>query len=172
MDFLELAKSRYSVRSYLSTPVEPDKLALILEAGRIAPTAANRQPQRVIVISTEQGLDKLKKACRSFDPPLALIVCADHNASWKRAYDGKDADDLDASIVTTHMMLEAASLGLGSLWIGSFKPDVIKTEFALPVGITPISILCVGYAAGEPNSPERHKTERKPMNETVIRESF
>ena len=70
------------------------------------------------------------------------------------------------------MMLEAADLGLDSIWVGYFKADVIKAEFALPDGFEPINILGIGYAAGEAKSPDRHEAERKPLAETVFYETF
>lgn len=173
MDFLDLAKKRSSVRKYKSRKVEPDKLQKILEAGRVAPTAGNTQPQFVLAIQTEEGFDKLKKAGNIYGAPLALIVCADHSASWKRPFDRKDTADIDATIVSTHMILQAEELGLDSIWVCYFKPDVLATEFSLPEGVEPINILGIGYAADEaPKSPSRHTTERKPISETVRYEKF
>lgn len=167
MDFLELAKKRYSVRKFGSQKVEQEKFEKILEAGRIAPTAANLQPQRIIAIQSEEGLEKLKKAANVYSAPLAFVVCADHSASWKRPLDGHDTADIDTSIVTTHMMLEAADLGLGSIWVCYFKLDIIKAEFDLPESVEPINVLGIGYDAGETKSSDRHATERKPLSETV-----
>ena len=62
MSFLELAKKRYSVRSYKEAPVEREKLDQILGAGRVAPTGANKQPQRLIVVQSKEGLEKVGKA--------------------------------------------------------------------------------------------------------------
>ena len=76
MDFLQLAKERHSVRKYATAAVEADKLENILEAGRVAPTAANRQPQRFLVVSTSEGLSRLGKAARLHGAPLAIVVCA------------------------------------------------------------------------------------------------
>ena len=109
---------------------------------------------------------------RDFGAPLAIIVCADTNEVWTRKYDGKKIGDIDASIVTDHMMLAAASLGLDTLWICMFKPEAVREEFALPEGIEPVNILLVGYGAGEPASPERHAELRKPLAETVFHERF
>ena len=172
MNFLALAKTRYSVRNYTGQNVEDDKLARILEAGRVAPTAANRQPQRLLVVKSDEGLQKLAKAARTFQAPLAIIVCADHNAAWIRNYDRKSATDIDASIVTDHMMLQATELGLGTLWICAFDPKVVRAEFKLPEHIEPINILIIGYGCGEAKSPDRHVTDRKPLTETVQYESF
>lgn len=172
MDFVELAKRRCSVRSYQEKPVEQEKLEKILEAGRVAPTACNLQPQRILVVRTKEGIDKLKKVGNVFNAPLYLVICADHSRTWKRAFDGKDSADIDVSIVTTQMMLEAADIGLASIWIGSFKPDVMRAEFSIPKGLEPVNLLGIGYPEGEVKSPERHDADRKPLAETVFYDCF
>jgi len=172
MNFLELARKRFSVRNFEAKRVEEDKLSQILEAGRVAPTAANHQPQRIIVVRGDAGLAKLKKAANLYEAPLAVIVCADRKEAWKRPFDGKDTVDIDASIVTDHMMMEATELGLGTVWICYFKPDVLRKEFNLPDHMEPVNILAIGYAKGQIASPDRHDKTRKPMKETVFHESF
>lgn len=172
MDFLSLAKKRYSVRKYKDLPVEPEKIAQILEAGRVAPTGANRQPQRILVVQTEQGLEKLKKAARFYDAPVVMIVCTAPDEAWVRKKDGKNIAEIDASIVTDHMMLEATSLGLGSLWICWFDPDVLREEFQIPDSLVPVNLLAIGYADGEPASENRHDEQRKPLHETVSFENW
>ncbi len=171
MSFFELAQKRYSVRKYESKPVEEDKLVKILEAARVAPTAVNFQPQRLIVVRQPDRLAKVQKAANIYGAPLAIIVCADYNAAWKRPHDNKNSADIDASIVTDHMMLQATELGLGTVWVGHFKPDVIKTEFNLPDQVEPVNILVIGYAAGDSVPTDRH-TDRKPLTETVFCETF
>jgi nitroreductase len=172
MEFLEIAKKRYSVREYEDKKVEKEKLQKILEAGRVAPTGVNRQPQRLIVVKEEKGLDKIKKAASIYGAPLAIIVCADHDESWKRPFDRKDIAEIDASIVTDHMMLQATELGLGTVWVCYFDPKVLKKEFKIPDNLEPVNILCIGYAADEPQSPDRHKELRKPLSETVFYEEL
>ncbi|MBC2579424.1 nitroreductase family protein [Clostridium sp. DJ247] len=172
MDFLQLAKKRYSVRKYSTKQVEKEKLLKILEAGRIAPTGANTQPQRIIVIQEKEGLEKLKKGANVYGAPLALIVCADHSTTWKRPFDGKDIADIDVSIVTDHMMLQATELELGTVWVCYFDPVVIRKEFNLPDNVEPVNILAVGYAEDEPASPDRHDKARKPLENTVFYETF
>lgn len=167
MSFLHLAKKRYSERKYLAKEIEPEKVAQILEAGRVAPTAANMQPHHLIVVQSQKGHDQLKKAANVYNAPLAIIVCADHDRSWKRPLDGKTTTDIDASIVTDHLMLEATDLSLASVWICYFKADVLKAEFNLPDNLEPINILAVGYAGGDGASPDRHDQTRKPLNEIV-----
>ena len=172
MKFLELAKARYSTRKYKPQAVEKDKLAMILEAGRVAPTAANFQPQRVLVLQEKEGLEKIGKMADVFGAPLVLLVCGDKNVAWERPEDHKSFADIDASVVTTHMMMQAAAFGLGSVWIGIFDPAVIKQAFAFPSGLEPVSILAIGYADEEAASPERHTETRKQLDETVFYETF
>jgi len=172
MDFLDLAKKRYSVRKYEDKKVEKEKLLKILEAGRVAPTGANTQPQRLIVLEEKSGLEKLSKAANISGAAMAIIVCGDHKAVWKRPFDGKDILDIDASIVTTHMMLQATELGLGTVWVCYFDSTILRKEFNIPEGIEPINILGIGYATGEGLSPDRHDKTRKPLETTVVYESF
>lgn len=172
MDFLELTQKRYSVRKYESKKVEEEKLLKILEAGRVAPTAVNYQPFSIIVVREKEGLEKLNKCTRIFGAPMALIVCGDHAASWKRPYDGMDTAHIDASIVTDHMMLQATELGLGTVWICYFKAAVLKEEFGLPDNVEPVNILAVGYPAGEAASPDRHDKLRKPIKDLVHYEKY
>ncbi len=167
MEFLEIARKRYSVRKYQQKEVEKEKLDRILEAARVAPTGANFQPYRLIVAQQEESLNKIKKAANTFGAPLVIIVCGDHDKAWKRPFDGKKLVDIDASIVTDHMMLQATELGLGSVWICYFKPDVIKEEFNLPDNLEPVNILAIGYADCAPASPDRHSSQRRPLEEFV-----
>lgn len=172
MDFLELAKKRYSVRNYLDKKVEKEKLEKIIEAAHVAPTAANRQPQRLLVIESEEGISKLKKGANIYNANFAILVCTDRNRVWVRPQDKKEVIDIDASIITDHMMLMATELGLGTLWMTWFDPAVIKKEFNLPSNYEPVNILLIGYAATEPQSPDRHNKTRLPISETVFYESF
>lgn len=172
MDFLTLAKTRFSTRGFGGREVEQEKLDRILEAGRVAPTACNNQPQRILVLRSAASLEKLQKAARVYGAPLVLVVCADHSASWKRPFDGKDSADIDASIVAAHMILEATDLGLESIWICAFKAGAVRQEFCLPEGVEPVNILGIGYSDGPRKSPDRHGTERKPLSETVFYETF
>lgn len=172
MSFLVLAKKRYSVRSYHDKQVAPETLHAILEAGRIAPTACNKQPIKLIVVQEPEGLNRLKKAADIYGAPLAIIVCGDQKAAWVRAFDHKNFNEIDATIVTDHMMLQAADLGLGTVWIGYFDPKIIKQEFHLPDYIEPINILAIGYAAGKAASPNRHREARNPLENFVSYETY
>jgi nitroreductase len=172
MDFLELAKDRYSVRKFCDKKVEKEKLDLILEVGRVAPTAVNYQPQRILVLDTEDALSKLK-TCTTyhFHAPLALLICYDNTVSWKRSYDGKDMGEVDVSIVATHMMLEVTNLGLGSTWVGHFDPQKIKEVFELPENIIPVAILPIGHPDETSVSHPLHD-KRFDIGVTVFYDSF
>lgn len=170
MRFLDLAKKRYSVRAYTGQKVEKEKQEAILEAAHVAPTGANNQPQHLIVVESDEGMKKIGKAANTYGAPLVIIVCSDRNITWTRPFDGKKLTDIDASIITDHMMMEAADLGLGSVWICYFKPDVLKKEFAIPEGLEPVNILAIGYADTdkEPGLPsDRHGRLRKPLSSMV-----
>ncbi|MDF2820148.1 MAG: nitroreductase [Clostridiales bacterium] len=176
MDFLDLAKKRFSVRKFIDKPIEEDKILKILEAGRIAPTAVNYQPQRILVVKDPRNLAKLEEARRIFGATLALVVCANHDESWKRSFDNKDFADVDASIITDHMMLQATELGLGSVWISSFDPALLIDLFNIPNNFEAINILAIGYPVESiplaASSPDRHNVARKPLSETVFYETF
>ena len=172
MDFLQMAKSRYSVRAYKNRKVEPEKLEKILLAAQAAPTAANLQPVRLIAVQEDEGLRKIGKAANIYGAPLAILVCAEHTKAWTRPFDGKKTTDKDASILTDHMMLEATELGLGSVWICYFKPDIIRQEFQLPDTLEPINILAIGYGDENPADPERHAVQRISMDELVSYEKL
>lgn len=165
MEFLSLAAQRYSVRKFEDRPVPQGAIEKILSAARVAPTAHNNQPQEIIVVQSAEGLALLRKCTEChYDAPLAFIISYDKDRVWKRSYDGKDSGDVDASIVTSHMMLAAADLGLGSCWVMYFIPEAVRVEFELPENLEPVAILLVGYADGEP-SPSHEK--RRSIEEYV-----
>lgn len=173
MEFLQLAKDqRYSVRKFKDQPVEKEKLDLILEAGRVAPTACNYQPQRILVIENEAAHEKLKQ-CTSwyFGAPVVLMVCYDRTTCWKNKTNGTIGGDVDASIVTTHMMLEAAALGLGATWVGAFNHQKARELFGIPDYLVPVALLPVGYPA-EGVEPNAWHFKRFDIGHTVFYNSF
>ncbi|MDR0325058.1 MAG: nitroreductase family protein [Oscillospiraceae bacterium] len=148
MSFLDFTKDRHSVRGYTNRIIEPEKLADILEAGRIAPTANNNQPHRIKVITGPADLSKVDECtpCR-FGASTVLLVCYDKSISWKRNFDGADSGAIDASIVTTYLMLAAHEAGLGSCWVMYFDPAKTSELFALPENVVPMAFLPIGYPA-------------------------
>lgn len=172
LDFLELVEKRYSVRSFSDKPVENSTIEKILRAGQVAPTACNRQPQRILVINSDDGLKRLMKCTEChFSAPAAMIICYNKEECWKRSYDGKVSGDIDASIVTTHMMLEAASLGVGTTWVMHFIPEAVKCEFEVPDSIEPVTILVMGYPSSDAKPAPGH-SEIKPIEDTVLYNKF
>ena len=168
-DFLTLAEERYSVRSYTKEPVREADMQRILQASRLAPTACNLQPQRIFVLQSVEAVGKLRRCTRChFDCTTAMLICQDKTACWVRKYDGKPSGDIDAAIVTTHMMLEAASVGVGCCWVMHFNPSAVREEFALPDNLEPVAILTMGYPA-EDAAPYPGHSEFRPMEELITR---
>lgn len=157
MDILELLKNRYSVRDYADKEIPEDLLEKVLEAGRIAPTAKNCQPQRVFVLKSKEAIEKIRTITPSaYNAPIVLMICADNDAAWKRNRDGWCAAPIDTSIVTCHMMLEAESLGLGSCWVCAFDAQKVIDAFDLPENIYPYSLLPIGYKSENCEPNPRH----------------
>jgi len=164
VDFLELVRSRYSVRAYEPIPVQEEKLQLVLEAARLAPTAANRQPFRLIVIATEgreTELQRIYAASWFTQAPLIICACAVPAEGWVRV-DGRSYADVDVAIIMDHLVLAARSLDLGTCWIADFDAAVAREVLGLPDDVEPVAFTPLGYPAGQPGS----KT-RKPLSELV-----
>lgn len=192
MDFIDISKKRRTVRRFAQTPVEPEKLQKILEAGRWSPTAVNAQPQRVLVLDTPENLDRVRRFCAFgydkkyvdlaaecddsahgkinlyYGAPLVLFVCYDADACWRHPQSGKSSGATDATIVATHMMLEAASLDLGSVWISFFDEQKARSLLGLPPNWQPVCMLYIGYPAAD-FVPNTHLGgHRRPLNETCF----
>ena len=168
MTFFELAKSRYSVRSFQNTPIEEEKLNQILEAGRIAPTACNNQPQKIYVAKSKESRDKLASVCPcTFDAPVILVVCYDRTRNWKsKLMPGYESGETDAAIVCTHMILQAADLGIGSCWVGYFNAQAVSEVLELPENVTVSALLPIGYAAEDAKPAPLH-TQYRSFTDTI-----
>ena len=170
MSFLDLANKRYSVRAYRADAVPDDVLAQVLEAARLAPTAANRQPFRLVVIHTRGREDDLKRIYGRdwfLQPPLVIAICGLPGKGWTRASDAANYTDVDAGIVFDHLTLAAADLGLGTCWIGAFDPVAAREVLGLPDGVRPIAFTPLGYPAGD-----FRPKQRKPLEELVSYEHW
>ncbi|MCD8355708.1 MAG: nitroreductase family protein [Clostridia bacterium] len=167
MSLLDIAKKRYSVRKYSDQPIEREKLDQILEIAHVAPTAANKQPVRLLVVQSKSELNRIGKAANIYGAPTAIVVCADRSEAWTRPFDGMVTTSIDASILTDHMMLQATELGLGSVWICYFNPEILKEELQLPPEWEPVNILALGYAADMPADPNRHESQRISFEKLV-----
>ena len=170
MDFLDLARNRYSERKFASTPLEEEKLYKILEAGRIAPTACNNQPQRFYVLKSEEAKAKLKDAAKytgTYNAPVVILVCYLKAEAWQNPRDGFCSGDMDASIAAASMMFEAEDLGVHSIWLRGFDAGTVQEVFDMPVGTIPSLMLALGYP-GEGAAPHKMHDEREPLEEFVV----
>jgi nitroreductase len=157
VNFSELIQKRYSVRAYKRDPVEDSKLQQVLEAARLAPTAANRQAIQFIVVRTEgreAELGRIYTADWFVKPPLVICACGIPVENWVRS-DGKNYNDVDVAIAMDHLILAAADLGLGTCWIGAFDPQAAREVLDLPDGVVPIAFTPLGYPADEPKPKKR-----------------
>ena len=168
MDFLKLCSDRYSVRSFADTPVPDEVLNQILEAGRLAPTAMNLQPQRVFVIRSEEALAKMRTVKKCYGANTVLMICGDTEAACNRPKVDHCMAEMDCTIATTQMMLAATALGVGSCWICAFDNAAVAETFDLPAHVTPFILLALGYPAEDAAPAPRH-FERYPMEHTVTR---
>jgi nitroreductase len=164
MDFYETIKLRRSIRAYKMDPVEDDKLVRILNAARLAPTAANKQPFSLIVIKNEQVKHKLKDAYSQewfYTAPVIICACALPDTAWKRN-DGRGYVDVDVAIAMDHLILAASAEGLGTCWIAAFKPEVVKDVLSIPDNLEPLILTPLGYPEIIPEP-----TFRKSLGEIV-----
>ena len=163
MSFWELAKERYSVRKFTDKKVEQEKLDLILEAGRIAPTGANNQPQKIYVLQSKEALAKINANCKCiFGAQTVLMIVNDRDREWKNPLEpGVSAGVEDVSIVAAHMMLEAWELGIGSCWVNFFSPSAVKKAFDLPQNEEVVLLLPIGYADKLSRPSAMHKKSRE-----------
>lgn len=172
MDFEKLIDERYSVRNFKSEHLEQTVIDKILEAGHKAPTGCNYQPQRILVLNTDESIEKLKECTKChFNAPTAMLVCHNRDESWKRVYDGALSSPVDAVIVTTYMMLAAQNEGVGTCWVMHFDPDKMCETFSIPENIEPVALLVMGYPSDDAKPLDLHFKSR-PIDETVIYDSF
>ena len=166
MDFMTLAKERYSVRAFSDRAVEQEKLDRIIETGIIAPTAKNQQPVRIYVMKSGEAMEKMNALTRCiYGAPVALLVCYNEEEAWHSPFNEEyDAGEMDATIVLTHMMLEAWDQGIGSCWVGLFDHNEAAKAFGLPAEIRPVAIMPLGYAA-EGSEPSPRHTEYRDRAE-------
>ena len=167
MEFLELVKNRYSCKNFDGRAVSKDLLNNILEAGRLAPTAKNLQEQRVYFVESKESIAKVDKAtpCR-YNASTVLVVAFDKNNVFTYPGGKRDSGVEDATIVATHMLLAAKSMGVDSCWVNFFDPEVLAKELGLPENEEILMVLDLGYPA-EGSKPLPPHNQRKELSETV-----
>lgn len=164
-DFLKLATDRYSVRSFSPKAVGQEDIDKIVLAGRVAPTSLNSQPQKIYVVTSEEAMARVRNVSPCiYGAPQCIVACYDKTKASGRG-EG-DYGDIDVTIVLTHMMLEAADLGLGSCLVGRFDPDALREAIPLPENIVPVLLMPFGYPAEDAAPSPRHSSYR-PEEETV-----
>jgi nitroreductase len=169
MEFADLIQTRYSVRAYRSDPVEEDKLQRVLEAARLAPTAANRQPFQVIVIHTagrEEELGQIYQREWFTQAPLLICACGWSERAWV-SKEGVNYLYVDVAIVMDHLILAATDLGLGTCWVAAFDREKARQILGLPDDVTPIAMTPLGYPADQPKAKVR-----KDLSELVRHERW
>lgn len=168
--FLEMAQRRYSVRKFQPKAVEQEKIDMIIEAAKTAPTACNNQPQKIYVLKSKESREKLAKICPcTFDAPLIFLVGYDKKLAAKgKRKENDNFGETDCTIVCSHMLFEAQDLGLGSCWVGWFAGPQLSETMGIPDDIQICHILPVGYPA-EDAQPAKMHSQRRAI-ETVVEE--
>lgn len=172
MEFEKLIAERYSVRQFKQEHLQQEVIDKILDAGHKAPTGCNYQPQRILVLNTDEAMEKLSECTKChFNAPTGMLVCYNEDESWKRPYDKALSAPVDAVIVATHMMLEAHNIGVGSCWVMHFDPFAVQEAFNIPENIKPVALLVMGYPAEDSKPLELHSKFR-PIDEVVFYDTF
>lgn len=165
VDFYEVVRRRRSIRAYKPDPVEDEKLLRVLEAARLAPSAANRQPWHFIVVRDPEVKEKLGKAYPRewfVKAPVIIVACADPTVAWRRR-DGEEYWKVDLAIAMEHLVLAAANEGLGTCWIAAFDERAVKEALGIPEHIRVVALTPLGYPAEEKGPV----TDRKPLDQIV-----
>lgn len=157
MDVFEAIRTRCSIRSYLNKPVEEEKLNQVLEAGRLAPSANNRQEWRFVVVRDSETRQKLAEAaCGQWfvaEAPVVIACCSVESEHIMRC--GHPSYAIDVAIAIDHMTLAATALGLGTCWIGAFYEDQVRNILEIPKSIRVVELLPLGYPKTQPSSRGR-----------------
>lgn len=169
MELMDVIRNRRSVRSYESKPIPEEKLMRVLEAARLAPSAANRQPCKFVVVREESKRKALAVAAanQSFVGEAPVVIAAVATSPHHVMRCGVPSYAVDLAIAVDHMTLAAADEGLGSCWIGAFDQGEVKRILKIPKSYKVVALLPVGYPKDKP-SPK----SRNPLQEIICWESF
>ena len=168
MEFEQLIRMRWSVRAYKRDPIPDEVLAKVLEAARLAPTAANRQAFRILIIPTpgrEQDLKRIYARPWFTQAPVVIAVCALTDRCWVRG-DGKSYGEVDAAIVMDHLILAATDLGLGTCWIGAFDARAAREILELPDFAEPVAFTPLGFPDEKAGEKKRRAVDDLVMHWT------
>jgi nitroreductase len=165
MDVLEAIRTRRSIRSYESRPVEKEKLMDVLEAARLSPSATNGQPWSFIVVTDREVKERLRSSYGKdwfVSAPVIVVACALPDQAWVR-HDGEEYWKVDVSIAMQDLILAAWEQGLGTCWIGAFREDEAKKALGIPRNVRVVALTPLGYPAEEKGPV----ANRKPMEQIV-----
>ncbi|MBE6039039.1 MAG: nitroreductase [Anaerofustis stercorihominis] len=168
MEFTEVIAGRESVRKYDGRKPSEEQLLQILEAGRLAPTAYNKQPQRVFILESEEALAKMDSVhpCR-YGAAVVLLVCGDKSVS---AGNGSDSTALiDATIAATHMLLAAHNAGVDSVWAGVHQPEETREVFGLSEDMIPVCFIDLGFRPTDSDRNNSARAQRNPLDMMIKR---
>ena len=165
--FMRILESRYSCHAFNRLAVSEAKLDMILQAGRLAPSAKNFQPTRIWVIKSEEALARLNTVCDCYGAPVVLVVGCRNEEAWVRPYDGINAGKTDAAIVLTHMMLTATDMDLANMWIWDFNPSKMRETFPEMREHGIYGLLAIGHPAADGGKPTERHAQRKSLEEMV-----
>ncbi len=166
MDFLQLANSRKSVRTFTKEDVPQSLINQLIEAAQAAPSAGNRQPWRFIIIKNKQVLNSIvERSCKQAfiaTAPLSIVVCADVLRSAERYMQrGRELYCIqDTAAAIQNILLCAHSLGLGGCWCGAFDEKELSETLSLKNEMRPVAIIPIGYP-----KDDAQKRGRRPIEE-------
>jgi len=162
MDVRQAIRERRSIRAFKKRPVEEEKLARVLEAGRLAPSANNMQEWKFVVVRDEEKRARLMVAAKnqSFvgDAPVVIAGCG--TITDRRMSCGQLSYPVDVAIAMTQMTLQAVEEGLGTCWVCAFDEDKVKSVLGIPDDVRVVALLPLGYPDESP-SPRPRKDTRE-----------
>ncbi len=168
MDFTRVITGRESIRSYDPTrPLDKAVLERILDAGRIAPSAANRQPWRFVVVSSREVLMQVRRSYQKpwfQDAPHILVVTGRTSEAWSRQ-DGWNSIETDLTIAMDHIVLAAENEGVGTCWVAAFEPAVLRSALGLGPDDRVYFMTPLGYP--RPGFAKKGQKQRKTLAEVV-----
>ena len=149
MNVFETIRKRSSVRNFLDTSIDEEVLMSVLEAGRLAPSAKNRQEWRFVVVKDREVRRKVAEAAngQSFvgEAPVVIVACAFNDGYVMSC--GQPSYPIDVAIALDHISLAAVECGLGTCWIGAFNEDKVKKILGIPEDVRVVELMPIGYPA-------------------------
>lgn len=171
MDLMEAIRTRRSIRTYKSTPIPEDALKEVLNAARLAPSADNAQPWKMVVVRDEQTKLKLAAASNGqkfiAQAPVVIVACGLPGEAYPSVGGYMSSEIIDAAIALDHLTLAAHDRGLGTCWIAAFKEEKVRALLGIPEDVKVVALTPLGYPDENPG-----RTPRKNLEELVSFDRF